>query len=57
MRNIKQANNNLSNETIEKNVSCILVNLTKDYTFHEFQLLAEYEKKNYFEKLKIICDK
>lgn len=57
VKNIKQSNQSLTIETIENNVNCILTNLTKDYTFHEFQLLAEYEKKNYFEKLKNICDK
>lgn len=57
VNSIKQSNSNLSNDVIEKNVNCILTNLTKDYTFQQFQLLAEYEKKNYFQKLKDICDK
>ncbi|WP_264520921.1 hypothetical protein [Flavobacterium sp. N1994] len=57
VKSIKQSNENIPSETIEKNVNCILTNLTSDYTFNQFQLLAEYEKKNYFDKLESICNK
>jgi hypothetical protein len=57
VKTIKQSSENIPSETIEKNVACILTNLTNDYTFNQFQSLAEYEKKNYFEKLESICNK
>ena len=54
---VKENNSeNLSLSKIEETINCLLGQLTKDYTLKEFQLLAEYEKGNYFNKTIKTCN-
>ena len=57
LKNLNENNEfNLSKNQIEELTRCFLTNVVTDYTYRDFLNLAEFEKKNYIEKLKRNCN-
>lgn len=52
---VSSNSDNISYEKIKEVSSCLLSNITNDYSLNQFQSLADYEKDLYFNKLKSKC--
>lgn len=53
---IKESNNELKINNIEKFASCLLSRVMEAYTFTEFKLLADYERKQYVDNIAKLCE-
>jgi hypothetical protein len=52
---VKENNNELKIENIENFAGCLLSRVMEAYTFTEFKLLAEYERKQYVDNIALLC--
>lgn len=53
---IKESNNELKINNVEKFAGCLLSRVMEAYTFTEFQLLADYERKQYLDNMAKLCE-